>query len=358
MKILDIVHSFHNNLSRVSRGLCRVRSFIGPEGQMVLLTDLGEKNDGQSVTIAVEMITRSLIEQGIIIEPVTFIEHYERGESKDDTFDVVTFSPTTQWQKTTRASVLNLIGGHEEEIADRSQKNPRISYQADQIRYRKNPFADSRYQDSNSVITRRLEIAEGMISKVDIEALVNNGSIEQNIQRVLKQDLSVFGEAYAKPDDEYICFSEFPLADGAVDFAVFTGRSRMDIILIEVKGAEFNLVNADHYREFNHKISQAAGQIRGRLGIIFRDLNTFRKSAHQIRARAEKGEKIHNAFVGPYGELQVDPDKDINIRTVVVGGRTKDDHEESIKRQDYESRFTPPIRIESWDTWLRRLQRS
>lgn len=357
MKILDIVHSFHDNRTRISRGLCRARVFIGPTEKIVLLTDLGELSEGQSVTNAIEMIATSLIDQGLVIEPATFIEHYERSDSKSDSFDKVVFSPRTSWQKLTREEILQLIGGHSDELEDRTVRNPRIRNQADQIRYRKNPFVDSKYHEGNDVIKRRLEISENMISKSQIERLVNAGCIEQEIQRLLKQDLSAFGEAYAKPDDEYICFSEYPLADGSIDFVVFTGRSRMDVILIEVKGADFNLVNADHYAEFNHKVHQAAGQIRDRLGVIYRNLDTFRKTAHQIRKRAEKGESIHNAFLGPYGMLEVDPNKDINIRTVVIGGRTKDDQEESKKRQDFENRFTPPIRIESWDTWLRRLQR-
>lgn len=217
---------------------------------------------------------------------------------------------------------------------------------------------DSKFSDSNDVVARKLEIDAGMIWKSSIETLIRSGAGEQEIQRLLKTDLSIFGEAYAKPDDEYICFSEYPVADGSVDFAVFTGRSRMDIILIEVKGSEFNLLNSNHYKEFNHKVLEAAGQIRGRLGVIYRSFESFRKSAHQIRTRAENDEKLHNALLGPYFKLHVDPDKDVNIRTVVIGGRTQNDHEESAKRQDYERGSTPPIRIESWDTWLRRLQRA
>jgi hypothetical protein len=136
-----------------------------------------------------------------------------------------------------------------------------------------------------------------LVSKGSIETLIQSGAGEQEIQRLLKTDLSIFGEAYAKPDNEYICFSEYPIADGSVDFAVFTGRSRMDIILIEVKGSEFNLLNSNHYKEFNHKILEAAGQIRTRLGVIYRSLDPFRKSAHQIRDHAENGEKIYNAYL-------------------------------------------------------------
>lgn len=360
MKTTDIVHNYPDGSSRLDCGLCRVRSFVSESGTVVLLTDLDRKNDGQSVTNAVERIIKSLQELGVVIGPATYLEHYEREDSQFDTFDIVTVgSPSgTEWRKVRREEVLVLMGCSPSELDERSWQNGRIVAQADRLRFSRNPFVDSRYQENHAVIKRRLEIADAMISKSEVEALISTGAGERDIQGLLKRDLSIFGEAYAKPDDEYIVFSEFPLDDGFVDFVVFTGRSRMDVILIEIKGADFNLLNADHYKEFNHKIHQAGGQLRSRLGHIYREFSPFRDHVHSLRIRAEQGEKIHNAFIGPRHGLQVDPQKDINIRTVLIGGRTVDDRAESTKRHDYEASFTPPIRIESWDTWLRRLQRS
>lgn len=357
MKTLDIVHQFNDGRTHVSQGICRVRCFVSSAGTVVILTDLDNKNDGQSVTNAVEIIIESLLDQGQIVSPAAFIEHYERNDWSSDSFDKVTLTPHTNWKTLSRSQVLEMIGDEDDELSDRSATNPRIVAQADRLLFRNDPFFGSRYPESNKVTKRRFEIIESMISKASVEALVQSGSGEQELQRLLKTDLSIFGEAYAKPDDEYICFSEFPLADGSVDFVVLTGRSRMDVILIEVKGAEFNLLNANHYKAFNHKITEAAGQISQRLGVIFRDLNHFRNETHVIRQRAESGEKLFNAFLGPRSKLEVDPNKDINIRCVVIGGRTQNDLEESIKRQDYEAHAKPPIRIESWNTWLRRLQR-
>lgn len=359
MKIIDIVHNFPDGHTYVSRGMCRVRSFIGPSGTAVLLTDLGDKNDGLSVANAVELIIKSLVDQGKVIGPATFVEHHERPDPENDIFYTVTISATSdpEWKPMRRADALAIFDCLPFELDDRSNLNGRILAEADRARFSRNPFIDSRYTESNQTIKRRLEIIDGMISKSAIQDLVLNRAGEQDIQRFLKTDLSIFGEVYAKPVDEYICFSEFPLADGSVDFAVFTGRSRMDVILIEVKGADFNLLNNNHYKEFNHKINEAAGQIRTRLGHVYRDFLTFRDHVHSLRNRAETGEVICNAFLGPDHRLQVDPNKDINIKTVVIGGRTVNDQEESVKRQDYEARVIPPIRVESWDTWLRRLQR-
>lgn len=359
MKITDVVHNYPDG-SCLARGLCRVRLFVNESGIVVLLTDLGNKNDGQSVTNAVEHIIKSLQVLGVVMGPATYLEHYEREDSRGDTFDVVTVGSLggTHWQTINREQACRLIGCSMSELEERSWENTRIVSEADRLRFSRDRFVDSPYQGSNAVIKRRLEIDDGMISRAEVEALISAGARERDLQCLLKKDLSIFAETYAQPDGEYICFSEFPLADGYVDFVVLTGRSRMDVILIEIKGADFNLLNADHYKEFNHKVHQAAGQLRNRLGHIYRELSTFRDHVHSVRARAEGGELIHNAFMGPHDGLEVDPQKDINIRAVLIGGRTVDDRAESTKRHDYEHRFTPPIRIESWNTWVRRLQRS
>lgn len=359
MKVYDIVHNFPDSKTLISRGICRVRSFISPSGTVILLTDLGSKNYGLSVTNAVGHIIKSLIEQGMIIGTAIFIEHYEQENPEEDTFDIVKIheGARPEWKSITREDVMKLVACEPDELNDRSTVNRRILIEADRIRYHRDPFFNSTYPDSPNIIKRRTEIVENMISRADIENLIYSGAGEQAIQRLLKNDLSVFGEVYGKPDDEYICFSEFPVADGFADFAVFTGRSRMDVVLVEVKGSEFNLINKNHYQGFNHKINQAADQIRNRIGYVYRDYHSFRDNLHSIRKRVEGGEELYNCFLGPINKLGVCSEKDINIRTVVIGGRTKNDIEESAKRHDYESRFSPPIRIESWDTWLRRLQR-
>lgn len=357
MKLLDIVYNYSATNNSLRCSLCRVRSFIGSNGIIVLLTELNELNDGPSVTNAIENIIDSLINQGYVVPPARFIEHYEKTDPKNDTFHEVILTPHAHWTKLSRKEVLNLINRNDVELENRSLKNNRIFDQANKIRYRHDPFIDSRNKESNNIIKRRIEIQENKIPKDSINNLIQSGASEQELQRLLKKDLSLFGEAYGKPDDEYICFSEYPLANGFIDFVVFTGRSRMDIIIIEIKGADFNLVNSNHYAAFNYKINEAATQIQNRLGLIYRELNAFRKSAHNHRIQAENGDKLYNAFLGPYSKLHVDPNKDVNIRSVIIGGRTINDLEESYKRQDYESRTTPPIRIESWDTWLRRLKR-
>lgn len=359
MKILDIVHDYPKGDAGLRSGLCRVRSFLGERGLIVLLTELDSKNDGFSITNAVERIISSLQSLGLVLGNAVYLEHYERDSSGKDTYHVVNISSSgaPDWEEIDRDQVLSLIGCHVNDLDERSLDNPRVIAQADRIRYSRDPFADSCHQDRPDIIKRKLEIADLAVPKSEVSQLIEVGAGEREIQSLLKRDLSLFGEIYAQPSDEYICFSEFPLGGGFVDFAVFTGRSRLDVILIEIKSAEFKLVNSDGYGEFNHKINQAAGQLRARLGSVYRDYAGFRHKVHSVRQRAERGENIHGSFLGPRYELHVDPEKDVNVRVVLIGGRTSSDREESAKRHDFERSFTPPIRVESWDTWLRRLQR-
>ncbi|MGC4078384.1 MAG: hypothetical protein QM702_15365 [Rubrivivax sp.] len=144
MKTLDIVHQFNNATTHISRGICRVRCFVGSAGTVVLLTDLGDKNDGQSVTNAVEVIIKSLLDQGYIIPPATYIEHYERNDWASDSFDKVTLAPHANWETLSRTRVLEMIGDEDGELSDRSSANPRILSQADRIQFRHDPFIGSR----------------------------------------------------------------------------------------------------------------------------------------------------------------------------------------------------------------------
>lgn len=357
MKLLDFILNFNKKNNPQSLAFCRVRYFFLNLKHVVIITDLGELNFGQSVTNAIEAIIAELYEKGFLIEKkIIFIEHYERNDYREDTFDLVALHPKTDWQTISKSDVISLIGSlNFSDLILQSFENSSIVDQVKKICLQTRPFFDSTYMPSNDFVKKKLEIKDRMINKQDLVNLVNNNTNEQEIQKLLKQDLSIFAEAYTD-NEEYICFSEFPLSEGSVDFVIFSGRSRMDVILIEVKGANFNLVNSDHYKNFNAHINKAAAQIELRLGKIYRDLSSFRSHFHEVRRKAEKGEQIYNALVGPCGRLLVDPNKDINIRTVIIGGKTKDDLLESRIRQDYERNRTTPIRVESWDTFIRRLK--
>ena len=84
---------------------------------------------------------------------------------------------------------------------------------------------------------------------------------EWKLDALIKNDLSLIAEIYSYPNDEYIVFSEFPVGERRVDFAIFSGRSTMDVTFIEIKGADFNLKKRGHYDNLNAKIEEANSQI-------------------------------------------------------------------------------------------------
>lgn len=360
MKINDLIHRFPTACRTRQDGICRVRTFIGTDSRVfALLTDLGDKNTSSSVTYSIKLLCQSLLTRGVVSDQCDFIEHYEDSAFRGDTFDLVTFgdSGSPHRDSIKQADAEALLGCDSKELGARTGDIPRLLNEIDRIRNEIDPFIDSPWLEAPEVTKRRNDIESRMISKRLVTNLVEQGAGEHELQRLLKQDLSIFAEIYAQPKEEYICFSEFAIADGTVDFAVFSGRSRMDVTLIEVKGAEFHLVNQGHYDKFASKIDEAIDQIRKRLRHVTDGISEFRAQVHRVRQNVEDGKSEYNSLLGPYGHLEVDSDKDINIRFVVIGGRTRKDHEESKKRHDVERSTHPPIRVESWDTWLRKVRR-
>ncbi len=219
------------------------------------------------------------------------------------------------------------------------------------------PFIDEPWPEAYEVINRREDILKNMLPISVLQEAIENGAMEIDLQNLIKSDLSILGDFYAHPSEEYVCFSEFPLNGGFIDFVIFSGVSKMNVTLIEIKGANYNLVNGNSYEDFSAKTNQAVQQIRKRLGYITRNYEEFRKFVHEVRSSVEAGEPKFNSFVGPKGKLGVDPNKDIYLHTIVIGGRSKDDLNESRLRYEYERGQSPSIRVESWDSWIKKLKR-
>ncbi len=368
MKLSDFI--FEYDSGRRYPGLCRVRTFVNQKQELyAVFTDLGNKNPAGSVTNDLESIYDSLMDQGYLHEGYRILEHYEDepsrfwslGRKNCGQFDLVELNPQQApvWTSCKVKTVLQLLETDPSEFSSKTWNHPRHVAAIDRKRMKIHPLLDYLFTEDPEVVRRRLEIEERKRSKEELAKLVEQGAGERELIQFLQGDLSFFAEVYASPREEYICFSEFPIGDGGrVDFAVFSSRSRMCVTLIEVKGADFPLlVHNGGYETFSRKMEIALSQIKARAGYVFRNYPEFRERVHQIRIQVERGESLYHALLGPYGSLQVDPNKDVEIRYLVIGGRTGDDLSESWKRHEYEVTHTPPMRIETWDTFLRRLSR-
>jgi hypothetical protein len=360
MKVSDFIFQYPRGRDPSFQGICRVRVFVVGRGQTVaMLTDLGHQNVGPSVTNAAESIMSALVKRGHVPPKCEFIEHYERTTISEAMFHTLSISPAGEpkWQELQPMEVVNVLGCAANELNSETLDDGRLVAEIGRLKQSLSPNEDLPRSESTNVILRRLEIEDSMVSKAELQAVVQSGATEREMLRLLHRDLSLLGEVYANPRDEYICFSEFPVGDGLVDFVVFTGRSRMDVFLIEVKGAGFNLINRNHYSEFSARVNEAAGQIRNRYRVIYNAYGEYRRAFHRVRAQAEKGKSVYGAFLGPDTPLEVSPQKDVDVHGVVIGGRMRNDISESRKRHDFESHFTPHIMVESWDSWLNKLQR-
>ena len=61
-----------------------------------------------------------------------------------------------------------------------------------------------------------------------LKELIKNKSIEQDIQKYLKDHLHLIAEHYASSTNEYIIFSEFPIDEGKVDFVLGDVQNKSD----------------------------------------------------------------------------------------------------------------------------------
>lgn len=187
-----------------------------------------------------------------------------------------------------------------------------------------------------------------------LKNLVQNRSNEQAIQRYLKDNLHLLAKAYVHSaiQHEYIVFSEFPVEQGRIDFVIFTDRSRMEIIFIEVKGADFAYLT--NTNTTSNTIRACHEQMLDRFSFIERNYELFRRNVHAIRQRVENGEQIYNSLLGENNFLHVDSNKEIKYRGIVIGGYTTNEIIESQKRHQLEQESNRKIQFESWDSFIRK----
>lgn len=363
MKVSDFVHLMYR-MRDTRSDIFRVRIFVNKKFKVyVLISDLNDMRIGTSITNIIEDIHGELISKGLVKKDSSIIEHYENSFFKHQSFDLVSHgnNQKTRWRKLSIDEVCNILDCGFEEFHIQSLSLQHIYDCVVKLRHKIDPYLDEPLQESSAVLLRREQINLNSVSKDDLMESISYGINETKVHKIIKSDLSILGDYFSKPDEEYICFSEFPLQgkekNGFVDFVVFSGRSRMDVTLIEIKGADFNLITKGNYKNFSAKANEGVQQLRDRTSCIYRAEEYFRSLFHRIRKEVESGKTLYGSCVGPRGKLMVDPNKDINIHRVFIGGRSVDDIVESRLRHEYERGQSPSIKIESWDSFIKKLDR-
>lgn len=352
MKISDFIFEFKSYRMR-EKGLCRVRVFVNTQKETIcVLTDIGNISNAPWLGTVFDTVINLLYDDGHLLN----CQFYILTDDFDSSMAIIDeYGSVKGYLSKKQVEVLTECD--ENEFAQKSMDILPIRRRIEKKRYEINPFINNRYLKSPEYIKREIEIQENAISKKKLKELVDARVSERELAGLIKEDLSLIAEIYSLYNDEYIVFSEFPIGDKRADFAVFSGRSTMDVTFVEIKGANFNLKRNSHYDNLNAKIEEANSQIRNHRKYIYNNYESFRKELHRVRQKAESGENIYNAFLAPGRELQVDPDKNVNIRFVIVAGRTpEDDIEESDLRYQF-GRDNRDVELFSWDSWIRRLSR-
>lgn len=349
MKINDFIHVY-------KRTICRVRTYMNDNKKYILLTELDE-NQGPSVTNSIEYLIQSLINQGHAELTDTFIEHYPKIQFFSEEFDEVKLDefnfPT--WHGRSKEKVMLLINENPDDFDTDTKKDQKSKIDILKNKYEDLKFMDNKFIEDPSITARREKIRKNMITKEYLRNLINSKPKESEIGSILKKDLSIFAEVYASPEDEYICFSEFPFFSKRIDFVVFTGRSSMKIYLIEIKGADKKILVNNSYQPFTSKFFEGVTQLHNEFDYIHNNKEMVRKEMHRIRQAAINDEIP--CFKGPKYDFQVDSNKSVKFYGVLICGYTNDDLAESNKRHSLEDRYNDNYIIETWDSFINKLTR-
>lgn len=360
MKINDFIYRYKTNLLVDKAGICRVRTFVNYADEKIyaLLTEL-EENPSTSVTNAIETIADALIRAKKIPAEAILIDHYPKTRfSMAEDFQIVSFAADGRpsWSPLSMKQVLLLLDCPVEEFAD-YQQDPRVKKEIFDAIKGIPRIQQFEYIEDPDVTERRLQIEANRHSFDAVRRMLASKPNEAKMSAFIKQDLSLMAENYAHPEEEYICFSEFPVGDGRVDFVVFTGRSRMSVYLIEIKGADKLLRRKNHYGAFKAAAQEGQEQLQQRAEWCQSNYEKFRKFTYKILAEVGRGNRPYHAFVGPRYRLNVDPNKDIHLFYVLIAGRTGDDIADSHKRHIVETSSKINLQTETWDSWLNKLTR-
>lgn len=358
LKINDFIFRFRGNGVISNAGICRVRTFLNAACEVyVVLSELNE-NPSTSVTNAVELLVSELIHQQKIPAQAKILEHYPKCTWFAERFDLVTFDQHNQpsWRSVSFAFVKKALECSDAEFDD-YQKDKRVQKEIQNALNGIPKIEKFEYVEPFEITERRLAILQDQHSIEDVKKLLDTYPSERELSTFIKQDMSLLAECYACPSEEYIGFAEFPVGNGRVDFALFTGRSRMNVYLIELKGAQDNLCRQNHYHEFRSSIQEGRGQLIQRAMWCNQNYEKFRLFVHQVLKEVKNGRRPYHAFLGPKYRLEVDPNKDVRICYVLIGGRTGNDLSDSQKRHAEDLAVHPDMQTETWDSWVNKLTR-
>ncbi|WP_339308271.1 Shedu anti-phage system protein SduA domain-containing protein [Paenibacillus sp. FSL L8-0435] len=130
----------------------------------------------------------------------------------------------------------------------------------------------------------------------------------------------------------------------------------MKVYFIEVKGADFSLINNPTKKgaTFNASFLEGIDQIIRRKQYSLANELSYRDEAHRIRTIVASGTQMYNSLLCAKGPLLVDKGKPVSVRGVVIGGRSIQglNQIEAEKRDAWRKSIDFHIELMSWDSFL------
>ena len=112
---------------------------------------------------------------------------------------------------------------------------------------------------------------------------------------------------------------------------------------------------ANHYQGLNVHMNDAITQLKNHMEYINRNYSSFRTQIHEDKDKAINEEYSGNYLVGPRKNLLVDPQKDIDVKYIAIGGVEREDKSIEESHEIVKCKPADNLEIASWNSFVRKL---
>ena len=105
----------------------------------------------------------------------------------------------------------------------------------------------------------------------------------------------------------------------------------------------------------DYSIHDAITQLKNHMEYINRNYSSFRTQIHEDKDKAINEEYSGNYLVGPRKTLLVDPQKDIDVKYIAIGGVEREDKSIEESHEIVKCKPADNLEIASWNSFVRKL---
>ena len=108
-------------------------------------------------------------------------------------------------------------------------------------------------------------------------------------------------------------------------------------------------------KPLNVHMNDAITQLKNHMEYINRNYSSFRTQIHEDKDKAINEEYSGNYLVGPRKNLLVDPQKDIDVKYIAIGGVEREDKSIEESHEIVKCKPADNLEIASWNSFVRKL---